>query len=379
MIGGAVALRLDPAALRGMAAGRMVVLVSGTNGKTTTARLLAAALQTREPVASNAAGSNMPAGLVTALALDRVPLAAVLEVDEGYVPAVMREVEPALVLLLNLSRDQLDRVGEVATVAGRWRQALAATSTVVIANRDDPLVAWAADAASDVVWVGAGGSWTQDSALCRSCGRPARAAGAGQGGCTCAGRRVPPQWRLAGDTLTGPDVGAHLLSLALPGRANRANAAMAVAAAHRCGVRPETSLPAMARIGSVAGRYSVVDVEGRRARLLLAKNPAGWLETLSMLAAPPTPVVLVFNARAADGRDPSWLWDVDFDVLRGRQVIVCGERRLDLAVRLRYADIPCALVSSPLAALQAVPEGTVDLIANYTAFQSVRQVLADVA
>src|SRR4029077_18341247 len=125
----------------------------------------------------------------------------------------------------------------------------------------------------------------------------------------------------------------------LPGRANRANAAMALATAAVLGADRSVAGRALGSLDEVVGRYAVVDSGGVQARLLLAKNPAGWLEVFDFLRPPPLPVVVVINARIADGRDPSWLWDVPFERLAGRLVVASGERSRDLAVRLRYAGV----------------------------------------
>ena len=166
--GGRAGLRVDPQLLEHLSAGREVALVTGTNGKTTTTRLLAVGLG--DGVVSNETGSNMPPGHVAALVANRRAKRAVLEVDEIYLPRVLAATGAASVLLLNLSRDQLDRTNEVRMVAGKWRAALAAAPrTVVIANADDPLVGWGAGAAAQVRWVGAGMRWRHDAVGCPSC------------------------------------------------------------------------------------------------------------------------------------------------------------------------------------------------------------------
>ena len=135
----------------------------------------------------------------------------------------------------------------------------------------------------------------------------------------------------------------------------------------------------MARVGTVAGRYEQVTVDGVRVRLLLAKNPAGWAEALDLIRPAPLPVVVGINARVADGRDPSWLWDVPFEKLRGRQVVATGERGRDLAVRLRYAGVPHTVRARlPRRRCRAAGGPEVDLAANYTSFQDARLALAPV-
>ena len=158
------------------------------------------------------------------------------------------------------------------------------------------------------------------------------------------------------------------LDLALPGRCNQGNALMALAGALSLGVGAQPAIEAMGGVRDVAGRYATVEVAAQRARLLLAKNPAGWAEIFDMLRPSPAPVVVAINARTADGHDPSWLWDVPFELLRGRHVVATGERGLDLAVRLYYAEIDHVREPDLLAALRAAGVPDVDVVANYTAF-----------
>ena len=167
MIGGLVALALDKSVLRQLGEGRRTVVVTGTNGKSTTTRMTAAALGTLGPVATNAEGANMDAGLVAALAGARDASLAALEVDEMHVPHVVDAVDAVGVVLLNLSRDQLDRVGEINHIERTLRGGLARhPSTVVVANCDDVLMTSAAYDSPNVVWVAAGGGWANDSVSC---------------------------------------------------------------------------------------------------------------------------------------------------------------------------------------------------------------------
>jgi UDP-N-acetylmuramyl tripeptide synthase len=172
--------------------------------------------------------------------------------------------------------------------------------------------------------------------------------------------------------VTAPDGNTYDLELQLPGRANRSNGAMALAVVAQFGVAPATAIPLLGKVASVAGRYTTVQHEGRDLRLLLAKNPAGWLEAFDVLEPAPGPIALSINAQGPDGRDTSWLWDVDFRVLRGRPVWATGERRLDLATRLEAAEVQFTVVDDIEQAVWAVPPGKLDVIANYTAFQDIR-------
>lgn len=376
VIGGRAILAFDPRALSRLAEGRAVALVSGTNGKTTTTAMLAAALRTAGPVVTNLQGANLPPGLAAALAGGAPHAPAALEVDEAWLARSLVATSPTAVALLNLSRDQLDRNNEVRSLSSAWREAFAGRPGVaVVANADDPLVVWAAGSATDVRWVGAGQPWIDDAAGCPSCGERIRF-----------GNESAPRWRCGGCGLARPDLDVTLredelsfvgrcsvqLDLELPGRANRANAAMALAVADVLGVEPVSAAASLRAVRDVAGRYAVVCVGGREARLLLAKNPAGWLEVFDFLRPAPLPVVVAVNARIADGRDPSWLWDVPFERLAGRFVVATGERAWDLAVRLRYAEVDHVCEPDLVRAVTAAGAPSVDVVANYTSFQQLR-------
>jgi len=206
-------------------------------------------------------------------------------------------------------------------------------------------------------------------------GEPNLASGGGEPDadwyCTsCTLRRPTPQWGLDGDAVVAPDGARHPVRLQLPGRVNRANAATALAVAAQFGVPPADALPRLAEVASVAGRYAQVERDGRAIRLLLAKNPAGWLEAFDM--ADQAPTLLSINARDPDGLDTSWLFDVDFGPLRGRPVLITGDRAYDLAVRLAVNEVPFQHVPTFAQALAAVPPGRLEVIANYTAFQDIR-------
>jgi lipid II isoglutaminyl synthase (glutamine-hydrolysing) len=402
--GGRSGLKVDPQLLQHLTASRQVALVTGTNGKTTTTRLLAVALGAGgAKVVSNETGSNMPPGHVAALAGDRRAGRAVLEVDEIYLPRVLAATKPAAIVLLNLSRDQLDRTNEVRMVSGHWRAALAAAPhATVVANADDPLVVWAAGAAAQVRWVAAGLHWQLDAVGCPSCeGRIAFDA-AGSWACVtgCGFVRPVPVATLkagedgsSGQSDHGPpadggsttyraewtDGRSEQIRLRLPGRFNHSNALMAAVAAEAMGIPAAAGLAAMADVDEVAGRFTTRVVNGVRARLMLAKNPAGWSELLDLVGKDDGPIVISINARTADGADPSWLWDVPFERLAPRVVVATGDRCRDLSVRLHYAGVAHVVEPNPLAAVRrahgddaddagAAGSDRVDVIGNYTAF-----------
>jgi UDP-N-acetylmuramyl tripeptide synthase len=151
---------------------------------------------------------------------------------------------------------------------------------------------------------------------------------------------------------------------------------MALTIAEVMGVDPRAAVDAIGEISEVVGRYATVRVGKQEARMLLAKNPAGWLEVFDFLRPAPIPVVVAINARIADGRDPSWLWDVPFERLQGRLVVATGERSRDLAVRLHYAEVEHRREADLIRAIAAAGSESVDVVANYTSFQQLRARLA---
>lgn len=386
MIGGLVALKLDRSILGQLGTGRRTVVVTGTNGKSTTTRMVAAALGTlpgaqadghrRQTVATNSEGANMDAGLVAALAADRTAALAALEVDEMHVPHVADAVEPAVVVLLNLSRDQLDRVGEINHIERTLRAGLSRhPAAVVVANCDDVLMTSAAYDCPNVVWVAAGGGWSGDSVSCPRSGEVIVREGAHWYSSGTDFKRPTPQWSVDGETLYGPAGLALPMSLALPGAVNRGNAAQAVAAAVAMGADPAAAVAAVSAVDEVAGRYRTVRISDHTARLLLAKNPAGWQEALSMVDKTAAGVVISVNGQVPDGEDLSWLWDVRFEHFGGTAVVAAGERGTDLAVRLGYAEVNHTLVHDTVKAIESCPVGHVEVVANYTAFLHLQRAL----
>ncbi|WP_046471245.1 MurT ligase domain-containing protein [Allosalinactinospora lopnorensis] len=380
VIGGRVALKVEPELLAKLAQGRRLTLVSATNGKTTTTRLIASALRELGEIATNEQGANMPTGHITALAAKPSARNGVLEVDEKYLPQVLEATAPAAVVLMNLSRDQMDRASEINLLAKKWREALQKSETHVVANADDPLVAWAGLGARHATWVSAGQRWKEDSWCCPECGGHLKRDPDPHWECPeCGLSRPEASWSVdnEADVVVTPDGQRMRLELSLPGGANQANAAIAMATATAYGIHPKQSLPRLREIRSVAGRYTSVVTNGVEVRLLLAKNPAGWLESFAVLGPPRIPVILSVNAQIPDGKDTSWLWDVDYSVLRDRRVFVMGERRTDLALRLETDEVAFEIgddVAGIVTKLKTEhPEITkVDVIANYTAFQQIR-------
>jgi UDP-N-acetylmuramyl tripeptide synthase len=376
MIGGLVAMKLDPSVLQQLGAGRRTAVITGTNGKSTTTRMVAAALGTLGPVATNSEGANMDAGLIAALAADRDASMAALEVDEMHVPHVADAVHPAVIVLLNLSRDQLDRVGEINHIERTLRTGLSRhPEAVIVANCDDVLMTSAAYDCPHVVWVAAGGSWANDSVSCPRSGEVIVREESHWYSTGTDFTRPAPQWWVDDEKIYGPDGFAALMTLSLPGAVNRSNAAQAVAAAVAMGADPAAAVGAVSGVDEVAGRYRTVRIGNHTARLLLAKNPAGWQEALSMVDKNTAGVVISVNGQVPDGEDLSWLWDVRFEHFGGTSVVAAGERGTDLAVRLGYAGVDHTLVHDTVAAIESCPPGHVEVVANYTAFLQLQRAL----
>jgi UDP-N-acetylmuramyl tripeptide synthase len=368
-----VGLALDPRLLERLLFGREVFLVSGTNGKTTTTALLRAALGV--PSASNSTGANMPAGLVAALQEDRSAV-AVLEVDESWLGAVVDAAKSArslTIVLLNLSRDQLDRSSEVRQIAERWRQVFTDPArggrAMMVANVNDPLVAYAVDGVSDLVPCNVPVAWLTDAVSCARCTRELKFSSDGSGDwwCVCGLRRPTPKVSLGAQLEI--DGALYDLDVALPGEFNRSNAALAVTAATKWGADLNAALARVAQIESVAGRFGIRQFAGVPVRVMLAKNPAGARALLETISDATSDVVVSINDNVADGHDPSWLYDAPFELLSGRVVWCHGTRALDLATRLECDGVEFRLADDDARFPSSVrSDGPVDVIANYTSF-----------
>jgi lipid II isoglutaminyl synthase (glutamine-hydrolysing) len=363
--GGRVGLAIAPHLLASLAQNRTIIVVSGTNGKTTTTALCVAGWGGQ--VTTNDTGANMPAGHVAALAGSTTAM-VVLEADEAWLADVVRSTKPQVVVLLNLSRDQLDRANEVRQMAERWRQCFRSSENaqvLVIANANDPLVVYAASDAPNVSWCDVPTSWSLDAQSCPRCTLPLVRTH-DSWSCSCGLAKPSSMTTTLGATLRVGDETSDF-DLAIPGEFNRANAAMAATALTHVGVPLGESLPRMKAVTGVAGRYTIRSWHGHQVRLLLAKNPAGFDALLSTVPAGTADVWVAINANIADGRDPSWLYDVAFEKLVGHRVWCFGDRRLDLATRLDYAGVDYEIAEETQ---ELPPSGEpVDLLANYTAFQ----------
>lgn len=373
-IKGAIMTRVDPTLFRTLLAGKRIGVVSGTNGKTTTTHLLTAALRASvadpRDVVTNPDGANLREGVVSALSTrPKAPIAA-LEVDEQVVADVIRHGRPEVLIMLNFSRDQLDRHHEINALGRKWRQALTEAGDegpTVVANVKDPLVAWSAQPARKVIWVDLGTDWSQDSALCPNCGSVLGHDAAGRWDCPgCELGEQPCDYRVDGDEVVMADGERMRLGLQVPGRFNNGNAACALAAAVEMGVYAPVAIRGMRTVQAPAGRFAIGTYGDTKARLVLAKNPAGWAESLLVMES--DPVILAIDSLIADGTDVSWLWDVDYERLAGRRVIATGPRSADLAVRLSYAEVAHEVIPDVADALKGPFDGTVDVLATYSVF-----------
>lgn len=403
-----------------------MVVVAGTNGKTTTSRMIADVLEADGcRVVHNRSGSNLVRGVAAAFAEQTtwrgqpVGEVGVVETDEAAFSAIVERVKPRVVLLNNLFRDQLDRYGELDTIARRWSAALSRLppSTTVVVNVDDPTLAEITrDIPARRVTFGMDERrytldrlpHAADSAVCRRCGSDLEytalyVSHLGAWHCPrCTAER--PALDYTGSDVRLLDVeslevrvtrtGAEPVAIAagVPGMYNAYNVLATAAVADVIGVGPEVVTEAMAAFKSAFGRIERVEIAGRTITLALVKNPVGFNEVLRMLTMATdglsVPTMIVINDRHADGRDVSWLWDVDFELLAegSAQLATAGIRGSDMANRLKYAGVAeeriQAFEPNPGAAIDlfvaGIPErGRGFILATYTAMLDLRANLAE--
>ena len=420
---GLVALGLDPDAIRGLTRSLThgAVCVSGTNGKTTTARMLSDIVRAAgwAPV-HNRSGSNLDRGIAAALTADATwtgePRAdvGVFEIDEASVPRVLTRLVPRVLVITNLFRDQLDRYYEIDALARQMGAAIwQMDSTTLVLNADDPIVAYIGSGhRGPVLTFGVddpsiGGTVPQaisDATRCPNCKQPlsyARVilAHVGEWRCTHCSFARPPRDVSAARVRLGPNateirLGGQVASaiddvvVPVPGLYNAYNALAAIAAARALDIALPTAARALAGFKPAFGRLEIVEAEGRRLRLLLVKNPAGFNAAIgALLETDRRPRILgALNDRDADSRDVSWIWDADFEALAPRvtHATVTGLRARDLALRLKYAGVPrdrVAVVDGWVPAIHAAIDGTpvgeeLVVIATYTAMLSLRAALS---
>jgi UDP-N-acetylmuramyl tripeptide synthase len=417
---GKVLLRLDPHAVSKLA-GRLPlgsVLISATNGKTTTAAMAASVLErSGVTLVHNRAGANMAGGVASTLlaAARRGGIdgrLGLFEVDEFWLDSVAPELQPRAMLLGNLFRDQLDRYGELESIADRWAAVVAAQgdSTQLILNADDPLIADLGRDAPAVSYFGIEDpsiamtemQHASDSKHCRRCGALYRydlifLGHLGHYECpSCGLRRPAPRIRAERITLDGvrgvrftlvtPE-GEVPVELPLPGVYNIYNALAAAALALALGTQLSDVAAGLGSVAAAFGRAETVTIGSDELTVLLIKNPAGANEVIRTLALESTELDLlaVLNDRTADGRDVSWVWDADFELLapRVRSAVCAGTRAAELALRLKYAGVPAErlqLVPELPAALDAALASTADgrlfALPTYTAMLELREELA---
>jgi lipid II isoglutaminyl synthase (glutamine-hydrolysing) len=413
---GRLLLALSPRALGRMGAqlDDGSVLISATNGKTTTAAMVAATLERAgRTVVHNRAGSNMSWGVATALldagrAQGQIGL---FEVDEAWLPSVTAELEPRLLLLANLFRDQLDRYGELESLADRWAELVSGPGAPpeLVLNADDPLVADLGRDRDGVTYFGLEDDsqalpelqHAADSKHCRNCGAAYHydAVYLGHMGryrCPGCGRERPrpdvAATRVQLEGMSGSRVelrtpeGELSIRLPAPGLYNVYNAIAATATALRLGVPLGAAGEALEGFGGAFGRVETIPVDGRELSILLIKNPAGANEVLRTITLEDGALDLwiALNDRVADGRDVSWIWDADFELLRGRlrRVTCSGTRAEEMAVRLKYAalgaqiEVDRDLEGSLDAALAATPGSRLFALPTYTALLDLRDLLS---
>ncbi|HEV7399596.1 MAG TPA: MurT ligase domain-containing protein [Solirubrobacterales bacterium] len=418
---GRVLLRLEPEALRrlGKRLDRGTTVISATNGKTTTAGMIAAVLEAagRRPV-HNRAGSNMTWGVATAL-LEQRGHEGLFEVDEAWLSQVSAQLDPSVMVLGNLFRDQLDRYGEMETLAEDWAKTVAARAgrTRFVLNADDPAIADlgrddAGEPRDGIAYFGIEDASQAlpelqhafDAMHCRRCEHRyvyerAFVGHLGHYSCpNCGATRPAPSVAATAIELRGMEgsrvtlrtpAGEMRLELPLPGLYNVYNALAAVAAALELGVAPARIPPALAAMRPAFGRVETIDVAGTQLSILLIKNPAGANEVLRTLLLEAgddgLDLWIGLNDRIADGRDISWVWDADFELLEGavRRVICAGTRAPEMALRLKYAGWPGAAIEvvpaigPSLDRALASASGRLFALPTYTAMLELRKLLAD--
>ncbi|NJL64389.1 MAG: Mur ligase family protein [Methylacidiphilales bacterium] len=400
---GAIARKMEPRLLQLLSqqVKHGVILIAGTNGKTTTSLLLKEILERKGfRVAHNSTGANLENGLVTALMESANVFGgldvdyAILEVDENIVPKVLAPIQPQAIIALNLFRDQLDRYGEVDTISKRWTTAISTNSpnTIVIPNADDPTLSYLGQQLSQkVVFFGlnepekylAEIPHAVDSIYCPKCGHSLDYEGVylshlGEFNCPKCGFRR-----------SKPDLDSSEWSQILVGLYNKYNTLAAATTAKVLGVDEVTIRETIPTFQPAFGRAEELQINGKKVRILLSKNPVGTNETIRVVTeSNDKTTLLVLNDRIQDGEDVSWIWDVDTEPLvkRGGTVIVSGDRVYDMALRLRYSEnsldskvnliVEENLKMAINKALENTPANeTLHILPTYTAMLDVREAL----
>ncbi len=414
---GKLLMRLEPDAI-GRLSSRLEngsAVISATNGKTTTAAMVASILEHHgATLVHNRAGANMAGGITATLmeSSRRGRLdgdTGLFEVDEFWLDQVVPQLRPRALLLANLFRDQLDRYGELDTIADRWAGLVGRIpETQLVLNADDPLVADLGRVRGDATYFGVQDvsvartelQHASDSTHCRTCGAAyvydvIFLGHLGHYRCESCGARRPEPHLTAHDVVLRGVSGASFrlvtpegettVALPLPGLYNVYNALAAAALARALGAGVDAITAGLQSVGAAFGRAETVTIAGRETTLMLVKNPAGANEVLHTLALEDGEhdLFAVLNDNIADGRDVSWVWDADFEVLapRVRQATCSGTRAAEMALRLKYAGVPTDRIrvvddlAAGLDAALAGGDGRLFALPTYTAMLALRQEL----
>jgi UDP-N-acetylmuramyl tripeptide synthase len=413
---GKVLSSIDPGLLDRLAARLPMgsALVSATNGKTTTAAMVANILSPRIRLAHNASGANLRSGVTSALLSAKDAELGLFEVDEAALPEVARRVRPRAICLGNLFRDQLDRYGELEHVAERWRSVVRGLDrdAQLIVNGDDPQVGDLSrehprslvfglddpsQAAPELLHAA-------DSKWCLRCGRPYEYAAVyvghlGDYRCPSCGHARPALDVVARDLelrgLEGVDFTlegrgeTRRVSLSVPGLYNVYNGLAAASVSLALGASLDEIVTGLAGFGAAFGRFERIVVGDKTVLMLLVKNPAGANEAVRTLVAGGAPrlAVLGLNDAIADGRDVSWIWDVDWEPLLAGldRVVVTGERAAEMALRCKYGGFPADSIEVVPALDSALDRGLelteiggeLVVLPTYTAMLALREIVTD--
>jgi lipid II isoglutaminyl synthase (glutamine-hydrolysing) len=418
---GKLLVALDPQAIERLAARlpRGSVVISATNGKTTTATMVSAILRRAGvPLVHNRAGANMAGGVASALLMaagrgERIDgELGCFEVDEFWLDRVVPQLDPRAVLLGNLFRDQLDRYGELETIADRWAATVAglACGSSLVLNADDPLIADLGRERPGVSYYGVEDpamaipemQHASDSKHCRRCGAAyvyseiylghlghyhCESCGQERPGPTVVAERIALNGTRSASFLLRTSVGDAAVHVPLPGLYNVYNALGAAALCLALEVDLPTVVAGLEAVTAAFGRAETIAIGSSELQILLVKNPAGANEILRTLAleSGPLDLLAILNDRIADGRDVSWIWDADFELLASHvgRVTCAGTRAAELALRLKYAGVPeerIAITEAPGQALDAALAqargGRLFVLPTYTALLELRQELA---
>lgn len=388
---GEVALTISPSILNALSMqfSKGIILVVGTNGKTTTSSMISTILSgNHQSHIHNTSGANLLNGVVSACIVHggKPSEYAIFEVDENSLPHVIRYVTPKVVVVLNLFRDQLDRYGEVDVIAEKWTKALKLLppDSTVILNADDPLVcSFGKKLDAKVKYFGLSEQFKQDrkvehatdSIFCQFCGgrlayKSYYFSHLGDWYCTVCGDKRP-------------EVSLSSWNSPLPGLYNTYNTLAAVLASRELMIADSTISHALLGFHPAFGRQEEFTVGTKTLKLFLSKNPAGFNASLrATLDMNPKAILIALNDRIPDGRDVSWIWDVDFEIVPSKtHIIVSGDRVYDLALRIQYSDTKKMIVEADLKkavdqGLTTIKDGEVlYVLATYSAMLEIRKIL----